>query len=85
MLVDSYGVLAIIDSDEGCHTTIWTDMGLLFIGPLGTHFSEVLIKIREWFQEKAVENVYCKMASLCSGLSVSVHANQWEAITVAAI
>ena len=40
-----------IDSDNGlapnrCQAIIWTNTGLLSIGPLGTNFSEILIKIQ---------------------------------------
>ena len=41
---------AIIGSDNGlspasCQATAWTNAGLLLIGPLGTKFSEIWIKI----------------------------------------
>ena len=44
------GKLTIIDSDNGlspgcCQAIIWTNAGILLIGPLGTNFSEILIKI----------------------------------------
>ena len=28
-----------------CQATIWTNAGILLIGPLGTYFNEILIKI----------------------------------------
>ena len=42
--------LTIIGSDNGlspgrCQAIIWTNGGILLIGPLGTNFSEILIKI----------------------------------------
>ena len=42
--------LTIIDSDNGVSSVqrlaiIWTSAGILLIGPLGTNFSEILIKI----------------------------------------
>ena len=42
--------LTIIGSDDGlspgrCQTIIWTNAGILLIGPLGTYFSEFLIEI----------------------------------------
>ena len=45
------GNLAIIGSDNGlspdrCQAIIWTNDGILLIGPLGTNFSEILIKIQ---------------------------------------
>ena len=44
------GNLTIISSDNGlspgwCQVIIWTNAGILLIGPLGTNFSEILIKI----------------------------------------
>ena len=36
---------------------IWTDAGILSIGPLGTNFGEILIEIRTFIiQENALEN-----------------------------
>ena len=44
------GNLTIIDSDNGLspdrrQAIIWSNAGLLLIGPIGTNFSEILIKI----------------------------------------
>ena len=44
------GKLTIIGSDNGLspgrrQAIIWTNAGILFIGPLGTNFSEILIEI----------------------------------------
>ena len=51
-LRDAYSVseLTTTGSDNGlssgrCQTIIWTNAGILLIGPLGTNFSEILIKI----------------------------------------
>ena len=50
----------IIDSDNGLapdrrQAIIWTNAGILLIGPLGTNFSEVLIEIlKSFFQENAL-------------------------------
>ena len=43
--------LTIIGSDNGLsperrQAIIWTSVGILLIGPLGTNFSEILIKIQ---------------------------------------
>ena len=48
---------------------IWTDAGLLLLGPLGTNFSEIRIKIQFeiYIQENDYENV-CKMAAILSRL-----------------
>ena len=63
--------LTIIGSDNGLspdrrQAIIWTNAGILLIGPLGTNFSEILIEIHEIsFQENAFENVW-KMAAILS-------------------
>ena len=37
---------------------IWTNAGILLIGPLGTNFSEILIEVKYIFiQENVCENV----------------------------
>ena len=39
----------------------WSNAGLLSIGPLGTHFSEIVIKNSNFFmKENAFENVVCQ-------------------------
>ena len=48
-----------------CQAIIWTIAGLLSIEPLGTNFSEILIKIL-FIHENASENVFCKMAAILS-------------------
>ena len=58
--------LTIIGSDNGLspgrrQAIIWTNAGLLLIGPLETNFSEILI-----IQENAFESVVCEMASILS-------------------
>ena len=45
---------------------IWTNAGLLSIGPLGTYFSELLIKIPNFIHKNASENIVCEMAAICS-------------------
>ena len=49
--------LTIIGSDNGLspdrrQAIIWTNDGLLLIGPLGTNFSEILIEIRAFSFKK---------------------------------
>ena len=69
-----FGKLIIIGSDNGLspgrrQAIIWTIVGILLIGPMGTNFSEILIGIPNIFiQENAFENVVCEMASICLGL-----------------
>ena len=66
------GKLTIIGSDNGLtpgrrQAIIWTNAGILLIGPLGTNFSEILIGNSNIFnQGNAVENVVCKKAAILS-------------------
>ena len=66
--------LTIIGSDNGLspgqhQAIIWTIVGILLIGPLGTNFSEILIGIQTVsFNKNAF--VVCEMASICLGLNV---------------
>ena len=58
--------LTIIGPDNGLspgrrQAIIWTNAGILLIGPLGTNFSEILI-----IQENAFQNVVWKMAAILS-------------------
>ena len=43
-----------------------TSAGLLSIGPLGTNFSEILIKIKKFHSQKNSENIFCEMAAMLS-------------------
>ena len=45
---------------------IWTNAGILLIGPLGTNFSEILIEIHifSFFQENAFEYVVWKKVAI---------------------
>ena len=47
---------------------IWTNDGILLIGPLGISFSEILIEIHSniLIQENAFENVVCEIAAILS-------------------
>ena len=68
--------LTIIGSDKGLspgrrQAIIWTNAGIMLIGPLGTNFSEILIEIYTFSFEK----MYLKMLSRkwrpsCLGLNV---------------
>ena len=56
--------LTIIGSDNGLspgrrQTIIWTNAGILLIGPLGTNFSEILIGIQTF----SVKKMHLKMSS----------------------
>ena len=47
---------------------IWTDAGILLIGPLGTNFNEVLIKIQNFsFMKKHLKMLSVKWRPFCSG------------------
>ena len=44
---------------------IWTSPGLLSIGPLGTNYSEILIKIQNFsFTKNAFENIVCETVAI---------------------
>ena len=58
------GKLTIIDSDNGLsperrQAIIWTNAGILLIGPLQTKYSEILIKIQTFLLKK----ILLKMSS----------------------
>ena len=58
------GKLTIIDSDNGLspgrrQAIIWTIAGIMLIGPLGTHFNEILIGIQTFSFKK----MHLKMSS----------------------
>ena len=60
----SVGKLNIIGSDNGlspeqCQAIIWTNAGILLIGPLGTNFSEILIEIQTF----SLTKIRLKMSS----------------------
>ena len=64
--------LTIIGSDNGlspswCQAIIWTNAGLLLIGPLVTNFN---LNMKTFFEENALENVGSKMAAFCLSLNV---------------
>ena len=59
-----FGKLTIIDSDNGLsperrQAIIWTNAGILLIGPLGTNFSEILIEIQTF----SLKKIRLKMSS----------------------
>ena len=45
---------------------IWTNAGILLIGPLETNFSEILIEIYIFIQENSFKSVVWKMAAILS-------------------
>ena len=70
------GKLSIIGSDNGLspgrrQAIIWTNDGILLIGPLGTNFSEILIKIITFSFKKMCSKVSSgKRRPSCLGLNV---------------
>ena len=68
--------LTIIGSDNGlspdrCQAIIWTNAGLLLIGPLGTNFSEILIEILTFsFKKMRLKVSSGKRRPFCLGLNV---------------
>ena len=53
---------------------IWTNAGLLLIGPLGTNFSEILIEIITFsFKKMSLKVSSAKWRPFCLGLNVSKH------------
>ena len=68
--------LTIIGSDNGLspgrrQAIIWTNAGILLIGPLGTNFSEILIEILKFsFTKMLLEVSSAKWRPFCLGLNV---------------
>ena len=70
------GKLTIIGSDNGLsparrQAIVWTNVGLLLIGPLGTNFSEILIGIQTFsFKKMHLKMSSAKWCPFCLGLNV---------------
>ena len=70
------GKLTIIGPDNGLspgrrQAIIWTNAGILLIGPLGTNFSEILIAIETFsFKKKHLKMSSGKCRPFCLGLNV---------------
>ena len=70
------GKLTNIDSDNGLspelgQAIIWTNVGILLIGPLGANFSEILIRIQTFsFKKRHLKVSSAKWRSFCLGLNV---------------
>ena len=68
--------LTIIGSDNGLapgrrQTIIWTNDGILLIGPIGTNFSEILIIIQTFsFEKMHLKISSAKWRPFCHGLNV---------------
>ena len=87
--------LTIIGSDNGLspgrrQALIWTNAGILLIGPLGTNFIEILIGIQTFsFKKMHLKMSSAKWRPFCLGLNVSItvwiskytHYNVWGEMT----
>ena len=68
--------LTIIGSDNGLspgrrQAIIWTNAGILLIGPLGTNFSEIVIEILKFsFKKMRLKGSSAKWRPFCLGLNV---------------
>ena len=89
-----FGKLTIIGSDNGLspgrrQAIIWTNAGILLIGPLGTNFSEIIIKIDTIsFKKMHLKMSSAKWRPFCLGLNVlrhgwgiTSHRELWNVIT----
>ena len=79
------GKQSIIDSDNGLspgrrQAIIWTKAGILLIGPLGTNFSEILIKIQTFSLKKIrlkMSSAKCSSRPQCVKIVCNVSRLQW--------
>ena len=75
--------LTTTDSDNGLspgrrQAIIWTNTGILLIWPLGTNFSEILIKIQTFsFTKMHLKISSAKWRPFCLGLNVLKHCKQF--------
>ena len=73
------GKLTIIGSDNGLsperrQAIIWTNAGILLIGPLGTNFNEISIEIQTFsLKESHLKMSSVKWRPLCLSLNVFIH------------
>ena len=78
--------LTIIGSDNGLspdrrQAIIWTNAGVLWIGPLGTNFSEISIEILTFsFKKMRLKVSSAKRRPFCLGLNVLIW--QWSGVHV---
>ena len=74
--------LTMIGSDNGVsldrrQAIIWTNAASLWIGPLETNFSEILIEILTFsFKKMRLKVSSAKRRPFCLGLNVSIHPNR---------
>ena len=78
------GKLTIIASDHGLlpgwrQAIIWTNAGMLLIGPLGTNFNEILIEIHIFsFKKMHLKMSSAKWRPFCLGLNVLMVQLKWQ-------
>ena len=76
--------LTIIGSDNGLspdrrQAIIWTNAGLLLIGPLGTNFVEILIEILTFsFKKMRLKVSSAKRRPFCLGLNVLIYMTTYQ-------
>ena len=76
--------LTIIGSDNGLspdrrQAIIWTNAGILLIGPLGANFSEILIEILAFsFKKMDLKVSSVKRRPLCLGLNVLIYPSKYD-------
>ena len=64
-------------SPDRCQAIIWTNAGILLIGPLGTNFSEILIRIQTFsFRKMHLKMSSAKWPPFCLGLNLLMPRNQ---------
>ena len=73
--------LSVVGLDNGLspdqrQAIIWTNVGILLIGPLATNFSEILIEIRR------LKMASWKWRPFCLGLNVLTRSAQWLGIAL---
>ena len=80
--------LTIIGSDNGLspgrrQAIIWTNDGLLLIGPLETNFGEIVIKVHTFsFKKMRLKMSSGKWRPFCLGLNVLIIADNFYMMTV---
>ena len=78
------GNLTIIGPDNGLlpgrpQAFIWTNAGILLIGPWGTNFSEILMGIQTFsFKKMHLKMSSAKWRPFCLGLNVLNTVDHWE-------
>ena len=83
--------LTIIGSDNGLspgrrQAIIWTNAGILLIGPLGTNFIEILIGIQKFsFKKMHLKVASAKWRPFCLGLSVLIMSLKWPSVSLSTL